>query len=182
MLYGRDENNRFVLVVDADGDMWEEDWPAFFIGSESAEAFCHWKSKQSGLPYRLPSEVEWEKSARGVDGRFFVWGDGFDPSYCNMTESHNGQRLPFFVDSCPIDESVYGVRGCAGNIRDWTNSAFCRDWNEETDQIHRVTRGGFWSGTQAVCRAAYRSRNMPTRGNDCLGFRLTRSYFSDPED
>ena len=182
VLYGRDENNRFVLVVDADGDMWEEDWPVFFIGSESAEAYCHWKSKQSGLPYRLPSEVEWEKSARGVDGRFFVWGDGFDPSYCNMTESHNGQRLPFFVDSCPIDESVYGVRGCAGNIRDWTNSAFCRDWNEETDQIHRVTRGGFWSGTQAVCRAAYRSRNMPTRGNDSTGFRLTRPYYRDAED
>ena len=79
VLYGRDENNRFVLVVDADGDMWEEDWPVFLIGSESAESLLPLEIQAIGLPYRLPSEVEWGKVGVGlmVD---FVWGDGFDPS------------------------------------------------------------------------------------------------------
>ena len=179
MLYGRDENNRFVLAVDADGDKWEEDWPVFFIDYNSAEAYCRWKSKQSGLLYRLPSELEWEKSARGVDGRFFVWGDGFDPSHCNMTESHEGQRLPAVVDSCPIDESVYGVRGCAGNVMDWTNSPFRIDWNETTHHTNRVTRGGSWSGSSGVCRVSYRRSNIPSRVNDGTGFRLLRTPFPD---
>ena len=63
-----------------------------------------------------------ERSQRGRCGHFFVWGDGFDPSYACMRNSHKKVEapVPSLVDSFPIDESVYGVRGMAGNIMEWT--------------------------------------------------------------
>ena len=118
MVYGRGDDGRFILVEDSDGDIWDLDWPVMMVTWGCAEAYCRWKSEEDDLNHRLPTEFEWEKSARGVDGRWYVSGDGFDPSCCHMTDSHKGRFFPADVDSYPIDESVYGVRGLAGNVMD----------------------------------------------------------------
>ena len=76
MIYGRKGDGRFILVPDADGDMWDLDWPMLMVTCHGAEAYCRWKPEMSGQPYRLPTEFEWAKTARGVDGRWYVWGGG----------------------------------------------------------------------------------------------------------
>ena len=154
MIYGRGSDGRFILVADGDGDMWELDWPVMMVSWDCAQAYCRWKSERTGLDYRLPTEFEWEKSAKGVDGRWYVWGDGFDESYCCMADSHKGRRLPSVVDSYPIDESVYGVRGLSGNMSDWTASTWFKDWGEEEDSSTRVFRGGSWYDFARFTRAS----------------------------
>ena len=147
-------------------------------------------SKKSGLPWRLPHELEWEKAAKGVDGRFFVWGDGFDPSYGCMRQSHPGRVLPVGVDGFPIDESVYGVRGMAGNMSDWTASVWSEDWSGiavENDVLlaepsglpseistgsKRVNRGGNWNNDPDSMQASYRNFYSPTSRSSFIGFRL----------
>jgi formylglycine-generating enzyme required for sulfatase activity len=84
-----------------------------------ARRYAAWRAQREALPWRLPAELEWEKAARGVDGRFFPWGDHLDPSFCCMLRSHLGRPLPALVSDFPFDESPYGVRGLAGNMRDW---------------------------------------------------------------
>ena len=126
MIYGRDSNGHFILVPDADGDLWDLDWPVMMVDWHSANAYAEWYSAKTGRRWMLPDELRWEKAARGVDGRWHVWGDRFDPSYCAMVHSHNGRRLPQPIDSFEIDCSVYGVRGMGGNMVDWTAPAGAR--------------------------------------------------------
>ena len=186
MIYGRDEEGRFVLVPDADGDLWPSDWPVMMVDWDGAAAWCRWMAERSGLDWRLPAELEWEKAARGTDGRFHPWGDFFDASWCAARGSFAKRPLPRVVDSHQVDESPYGVRGMGGNMRDW-----CGDqWRDEGPPIEgdRVTpavddgvssvrsgRGGSWSSLPLNCRAAYRFRTGQANRLDNLGFRPCRS-------
>ena len=70
----------FELVADAEDDLWQLDWPVMMVDWFGASAYANWYAKKTGRPWRLPSEFEWEKAARGVDGRFYPWGDKFNPS------------------------------------------------------------------------------------------------------
>ena len=192
MIYGRNENGEFILVPDADGDIWGLDWPVLMIDWHRAMAYASWKEQRSGLPWRLLHEVEWEKSARGVDGRFFPWGDGFDPSYACMRQSHKRRELPNIIDSFPIDESVYGARGLAGNTLDWTTSVWAESWAgialdngtiapgsfDSAPHLRRVTRGGSWGFSSRDLRISRRNLNDPTHRSSCLGFRIGRSAFA----
>lgn len=186
MLYGRGANGAFILVPDADGDMWDMDYPVCMVDWYSAHAYAKWKSQKSGLSWRLLHELEWEKGARGTDGRFFVWGDGFDSSYACMRTSHKGRALPCVVDSFPIDESVYGIRGLGGNMRDWIDTVWSPNWsglvleNGRTlpnvivadDSSSRVLRGGGWSSYPGNDRVSYRDYVTPTYRRYDIGFRL----------
>lgn len=133
MIYGRKEDGRFELVPDADGDLWELDWPVIMVDWYSAMAYAKWEAERTGKPYRLLHEVEWEKAAKGVDGRFHPWGDHFDPSYGCMHKSYDGTSLPQLVTSFPIDESPYGIRGMAGNSRDWCINRPLVSWGNMTE-------------------------------------------------
>ena len=104
------------------------------------------------------------------------WGDGFDPSYCHMRDSHRGCLLPAVVDSYPIDESVYGVRGLAGNMMDWTLSHYRADWGETEDYSHLVYRGGRWSNDARYARASNRYSYDPSYRYYNFGFRLLRTF------
>ena len=128
----------------------------------------------SGFNHQLPTGFEWEKSARGVDGRWYVWGDAFDPSYCHTTDSHKGRRLPTVVNSYPIDESVYGVRGLAGNMMDLTSSLYRASWDENELRSHRVLRGGCWGYVARYSRISNRTKSSPSYSNLNLGFRIFR--------
>ena len=174
-LYGRDDSGRFILVPDADGDLWDLAHPVCMVDWDSAAAYAQWLSEESGYSWRLPSEIEWEKAARGVDGRWYPWGNGFDPSYCCMLESQSGRPFPALVDSFPIDESVYGVRGMAGNMVDWTMSYYRKDWDDSEEQEYRMVRGGRWGSNIGELRSARRLPNAKLVRDGALGFRLVRS-------
>ena len=160
MIYGREERGRFFLRPDADGDVWEPELPVCMIDWRGALAYSRWWAARNGQAWQLPGELEWEKAARGADGRFYPWGDVLDPSWCCMRDSHRGHPLPSVVDTFPVDESPYGVRGMGGNMRDWCADVFVIDGPKVTNDIvspadivgetsaaRRVIRGGAWSSS-----------------------------------
>ena len=159
--------------------LWSPDWPVIMVDHGSARAYAAWLAGETGLDWRLPTELEWEKAARGVDGRFFPWGDAFDPSWACCWE---GQEKPLLapVDSFPFDESPYGVRGLAGNSIDWTSTPFRDEGpgiedglaHEPTEGEGMVSKGGSWCFYERSLRAAGRDLNPAGTRNSALGFRL----------
>ena len=153
-----------------------------------AMAYAAWEARRTGLPWRLPGASEWEKAARGVDGRFYPWGDHIDPSWCCIHVSHDGPARPIVVDSFPVDCSPWGVRGLGGNVRDW-----CRDLIGSTDEApdddivpeplvgdpatraQRWICGGAWDTGTRNARSAGRGGSLPTARYPNVGFRLVRS-------
>jgi serine/threonine protein kinase/formylglycine-generating enzyme required for sulfatase activity len=187
MVLGRNARGRFVLRPDADGDAWRSDWPAMMVDWSTAVAYARWSADRDGLPWRLCAELEWEKAARGVDGRFFPWGDRFDPTFCSMRQSGPGRGTPTPIDAFPVDESPYGVRGMSGNMRDWCADAWVPSedahrtsivavpWPPEADDRPRVDRGGCWFDAAINLHLAGRRRNAPDIRGSYLGFRLART-------
>ena len=94
--------------------------PVMGVTWYDARAYCEWLSEQSGRQYGLPSEAQWEKAARGTDGRIYPWGDEWDPSRCNYG---SGQTTP--VDAYPA-QTVYGCYDMVGNVREWTSTLWGR--------------------------------------------------------
>ncbi|GEM_PF-570673 len=129
---------------------WEEDWPVMGISWEDAVAFAAWRRKREGFAYRLPTAVEWEKAARGVDARLYPWGHGSDDSFCNNNRAFPDGIHPAGVRAMPADESPYGVRGLGGNGSDpcLESLAGTAGW--------RVVCGGSWGSSGYGIRAAYR--------------------------
>jgi serine/threonine-protein kinase len=169
------EGGRFAIPTPGRGDHpWSADWPVFAVSWEDANAYCRWRSALEGRAFRLPTADEWEKAARGVDGRWFPWGNRFDASLCNMRDSWEGVPNPAPIDSFPRDASVYGVRGMGGNTRDLTAS----EWSvapERPGHGSRIVRGGSWDYGGLLCRCAVRAWIDPRNVIDGTGFRLASS-------
>ena len=116
-------DGRYVVpATDEDGDAWDPDWPICMVSYRDALAYARWRARRDGVPWRLPTALEREKAARGVDGRVYPWGNQFEPSFCNMRESYKGRPMPKPVGSHPNDVSPYGVFDVAGNIHNWTST------------------------------------------------------------
>jgi formylglycine-generating enzyme required for sulfatase activity len=124
--------------------------PVTGIDLEAAEAYCEWLSARSGIAHRLPTEQEWEKAARGVDGRSYPWGDRFDPSLCHMRDAFVGEPMLRPAGGFSADESVYGAREMAGGISEWTASPF-----DHAAELQTVRGGSFQNGPDG-CRVARR--------------------------
>ncbi len=181
----RGADGRFVPVPDAEGHVWDPDWPALFIDHACALAFAAWERARTGQPWRLPTELEWEKAARGVDGRLYPWGSSFDPTFTSGRDSTPPPRLPCRVDDYPTDESPYGVRGMAGNVRCWCQGVWSSDPDPTRAEAPRPgpdepalipVRGGAWSGFERGSRAARRVGHDPAARLADLGVRLARSW------
>ncbi len=164
-----DDGQYSVPERDPDGDRWDPRWPIFGVTWHDAIAYAEWRSGWD-LGARLATELEWEKAARGVDGRQLPWGRWFDPSLCHMRASQQGRPLPRPVGSYETDVSVYGVRDLAGGVREWTG-----DLDMDGDRGRRPIRGGSWSGFERACRAANRFGLEPHMAYTYLGFRMARS-------
>jgi serine/threonine protein kinase/formylglycine-generating enzyme required for sulfatase activity len=171
LIYGFDGRS-FSLRPDADGDLWEPDHPVVMVSWRGATAFAEW----TGPGWRLPTDDEREKAARGVDGRIFPWGDRYDPSWACSQWSHTGRARLQPVDSFPVDCSVYGARGMAGNTMEWCADVFrLPDGSAYGAGTVRVLRGGSWSIQPINARIARRGRLDPGHRNHDVGFRLARS-------
>lgn len=178
------------LVDQIDGQFvlpphWSGDLPAIMIPFASAMGYAAWWSARTGQNWRLPGELEWEKAARGVDGRLFPWGDHFDASWAALEDSHSAGACVVPVTAFPTDESVYGVRGLAGNVRDWCLDAWHPEGPPTPDDIvqtpqvgdadgWRVRRGGSWGDMPGRARVADRDWYHSDYRYDYLGFRLVR--------
>ena len=167
-----------------------ERWPVTLIDWHDAGAYAAWYSEQTGASWRLPSELEWEKAARGVDGRHLPWGDFFDATFACVLESQDSETTmltPGPIDAFPKDESPYGVRGMVGNVRDWCIDRWERkgppvvddvlQWRrpDDGDTGLRSARGGAWIASAARGRPASRYVARPDYLWAGLGFRLVRS-------
>jgi serine/threonine protein kinase/formylglycine-generating enzyme required for sulfatase activity len=190
LLYDRSEAGRFCLRPVEAGGAWRERHPVCNVEWADANAYARWYAERTGRPWRLPSELEWEKAARGVDGRSLPWGDHHDPSWCVTVESHADAPALALIDSYPIDESPYGVRGLAGGVRDWCIDEFAPEGPAveagvlaaiaSTDELGtHITRGGAWCLPSWVSRAACRGYHAPIRLRD-LGLRLVCAFGPTP--
>jgi len=151
----------------------KEDHPVVFVSWDDARAYAEWCGK------RLPTEAEWEKTARGSDGRRYPWGDRWDGTRCNVSG-----RGTTPVDAHPEGASPFGCLDMAGNVFEW-----CSDWYDpgyyraspesaptgpETGES-RVVRGGSWNDDQDLARAAYRGYYHPVSRSVDVGFRVLLS-------
>ena len=159
--------------VDEDGDAWDLRFPVVGISWNDVEAYCAWRSEREGLPYRLPTEIEWEKAARGVDGRSYPWGNRFDPSLCNMRESLRARTTLVSVDEHSSDISVYGIRGMAGNARDWTSTVVLEGEGDDP-RVNQVVRGGGWFNPEVESRCNTRYWYPQAHVHDFFTFRLAK--------
>jgi eukaryotic-like serine/threonine-protein kinase len=142
--------------------------PALGVPIELAEAYARWRSTETGFRLRLPAHDEWEKAARGVDGRVFPWGNSWVPTYCNGPEGFADKPRPRPVGSPQEDCSVYGVRDLAGGVCEWVAGAVPhrpdRGW----------LRGGSWRSHPRHARICSRS-TLPRNSRDrTVGFRLVQ--------
>ena len=148
-----------------------DDHPVVQISARDAEAFC----AHHGL--RLPSETEWEFAARGTDGRRYPWGDeaprqegadrraNFGTVPCCAPDASDGYRQTAPVGRYPAGASPFGMLDMAGNVWEWTSSAF------SGRPEHRVIRGGGWGNNPYCLRVSYRHGNPPDFALDMVGFR-----------
>jgi len=101
----------------------QADHPVVGVSFQDTATFCRWAKEISGLAIRLPSEPEWEKAARGADGRIYPWGDQWESKFANTYELKIGATTPVGKFS-PEGDSPYGVAEMAGNVQQWTASLF----------------------------------------------------------
>jgi formylglycine-generating enzyme required for sulfatase activity len=159
----------------------KDDHPVVYVTWHDAMAYCRWLSEKTGKSYTLPSEAEWEKAARGEDGRIYPWGKEFDPLRCNTKEGGVGNTTPVGQYSRQGD-SPYGCVDMAGNVWEWTRSIL-RDYpyvpddgrEDLEDPGPRVLRGGSWYHDQLNARCAARYSNVPRYRPNNVGFRVVVS-------
>ena len=136
----------------------------------AAQAYAAWFAKRSGQPWRLLDDREWEKAARGVDGRTYPWGDRFDSSLCKVLTSRAVRSVPEPIGVFPSDVSVYGVRDVGGTARSWCLPAAGADHPEGVP-----VRGGAWSTDHRASRCDDRVLRRPEMVIAGVGFRLARA-------
>jgi hypothetical protein len=141
-----------------------------------AMAYCAWLGDRLGLAVRLPTEVEWERAARGTDGREYPWGDGYRAGHANIDEQEDRTGPSYLkqttaVGLYPQGASPEGVLDLAGNVWEW-----CINAPEDPKQIQsrstgpRVLRGGSWRSGLHLARA--RNVLLPDRRRAHCGFRV----------
>ncbi|MBN1667834.1 MAG: SUMF1/EgtB/PvdO family nonheme iron enzyme, partial [Anaerolineales bacterium] len=161
---------------------WDNlDWsnpifPVVGVSWYEALAYCRWLNTQalgfekpSNYQVQLPTQQQWERGARGVDGWEYPWGEEFSKQKANTSESN--LRATTAVCTYPQGVSLDGVWDTSGNVWEWTLGG--------EQEIYRVVRGGSWYFNGRITRCAYLGRPTPDGFNNSIGFRVVVSLASD---
>lgn len=151
--------------------------PVVGVSWFEAEAYANWLAQKEGRPVRMPTEQEWERAARGTNGREYAWGNEFDRNKLNAApfwKQDDDADYAFDLDYAgttivgqfPAGNTSEGISDLSGNVWEWTNS-----WYEDK-QVNRTARGGSWDCTRWLARCASRDRNVPDGFYLTFGFRL----------
>jgi formylglycine-generating enzyme required for sulfatase activity len=162
-----------------DASTWPEpNRPRTDVSWYEAMAYCRWLSDALGYEVRLPSEEEWEKGARGTDGRAYPWGEDYQPGCANVIETWGehglrGLRQATAVGLYPQGASPYGLLDMAGNVWEWCVNEYENPQNSEPGgEAPRSMHGGSWLYGPGAARAFLRSRRYPDDRFRIRGFRL----------
>lgn len=140
--------------------------PVVLVSHSDATAYAAWLSKRTGKAWRLPAEVEWEKAARGVDGRRFPWGPEYDASRLNSHDKGPFDTLA--VGSFPNGASPFGMLDPAGQVFEWTST-------KASGAGRYIVKGGSWDDSGCgICRPAARHSRPEALKHILVGFRLVR--------
>ncbi|MEW6094974.1 MAG: SUMF1/EgtB/PvdO family nonheme iron enzyme [bacterium] len=151
-----------------------EKYPVVEVSWFGANMYANWVGK------RLPTEAEWEKAARGTNGRKYPWGNTFDANKCNT-----GMRKIMPVGSYPEGRSHYGCYDMAGNAWEWVADWYSSDYYRNSPSInpkgpnignYRVGRGGSWLGNQFTTQCSARNYLSPEKTRNTAGFRCAKDY------
>ena len=127
-----------------------------------AAAYSAWKGCY------LPTNVQWERAARGVEGRIYPWGDE-EPDTTRANYRETGIGAPSPVGLFPRGRTKEGVDDLAGNVWEWVGDEYV-----EGEQDYRIARGGLWFGGAGFLRAAFRDWHRPGIRSERIGFRCAR--------
>jgi len=197
--YGIQPNYWTNSIYRGGGIAGNENFPVVGISWYEAMAYCAWLSEKTGETYRLPTEAEWEKAARGTDQKRYPWGGNIDGSCANYWDSgdpyEDGLTPVGFYDGgthkgfkTNDNSSSYGVYDMTGNVWEWCYDRYNIKYyaaspvdnpNGPLSGIFRVLRGGCW-GTyynyRSALRSARRYKSYPRNRFCVAGFRCVREY------
>jgi len=184
-------NDLYKACVDAGGctapdyssryyDTKYEDHPVVYVDWNQGKTYCEWRKAS------LPTEAQWEKAARGTDGRTYPWGEGID---CDKANYYLGNNRWCIRDTTPVGnyeggKSPYGIYALAGNVMEWTSDWYSETYYQSSPSKNplgpdsgqfRVLRGGAWVDVDFSVRSALRDWDYPTYSGGFIGFRCARS-------
>ena len=185
-------NAQYAVFVEAAGrrppEHWEggrppegkENHPVVNVSWWDALAYCRWLAEVTGKSYRLPTEAQWEKAARGTDARIYPWGNRWDNRKCNTREGGKRDTTPVGTYS-PAGDSPYGCADMAGNVLEWVADWYSEDYYARSSVSRdpygpasgavKGLRGGSWSTNRWSARCASRYNGNRTATSPEAGFR-----------